>query len=430
MYAMDKYWMGLIILQFISLTTSNTCKVGNVRTCQDFSLIRFIDLHVFIAVQELDEMCSRLEKAMSCVYTTGQLDQCDLVTKFPFDTQRGVINAVCDTRRLDYLNSVKCFHRERTKTVITKVCLPKLVNSHTMLGGPCGTTKEISDCARNTIQMTDGCSSSDADFMSDLMDIYLQPAKEIFNCSVVGPATVTPTRERYRQREDEDGAYRASVTSFIANHEQEQQGISRSISKNSTREVNVVEVGDGANPPQTAIWIASGELHAHEDTSQETTSSKLQLSNGKIDDSILDRIATTDLLESEKSDGTDVRVTQSGQHHLDLKNRLNTSTTASIHFNSSTTSMATESADRAQLEKLSITPSSVETELEVADRNDQFWSQETVNNATVHTTTKLNVQLNVKSARSTQGAPNSATTIMNDISQIWVMLVTIMIVLA
>ncbi|KAH9492562.1 hypothetical protein Btru_025916, partial [Bulinus truncatus] len=151
------------------------CPKQDLTLCTGYHLIGSPLFKAFYPIQELNETCNLSILALKCVENLQEF--CPAESKMPYDIHRNVINAVCDIRRHEYIQSIPCFTKSEIESRTHKECfvhLPHLLS--------CTGLSRTVECTGNVVSMTDGCKRSDVELMMYLVKIFLKPVSELIPC--------------------------------------------------------------------------------------------------------------------------------------------------------------------------------------------------------------------------------------------------------
>ncbi|KAK0064034.1 hypothetical protein Bpfe_006719 [Biomphalaria pfeifferi] len=170
------FWV-FTVLVLVEAQLEKKCSLNAIRGCNNFSLLQGTEFHAFFDTATYSEKCRALQSGLKCVQDAQT--SCEPQLRLPFDSQRTVIEAVCQTRSQEYKESMACYSKPRLKNDIGSNCLTMLSSS----GLSCATFNETVKCVKVAVTMTDGCTARDATLMEDLARLYVKPSVDFLNCS-------------------------------------------------------------------------------------------------------------------------------------------------------------------------------------------------------------------------------------------------------
>ncbi|XP_013089916.2 uncharacterized protein LOC106073816 [Biomphalaria glabrata] len=170
-----------LIFPVLATPANKSCPVEKVRNCSDYESISLARFHAFLPKTEEESYCKRVVAALQCA--AESTENCSLYETLLFDTQRGVIDMICNSRKQEFTKSQACFSQLEVKEAVIKKCMSSVPPTQN-LKNPCGNLLLAPTCARDTLIGIKGCSESDAVYMSDLVKAFIKPTVDIFKCPV------------------------------------------------------------------------------------------------------------------------------------------------------------------------------------------------------------------------------------------------------
>ncbi|KAH9503007.1 hypothetical protein Btru_072599 [Bulinus truncatus] len=187
--------IAAVVFTVSASTTKYGCTLDHVRPCPRYNSIAVPRFYPFEDNSGSDERCREIRTALQC---TADIQQnCSRFDTLLFDTQRGVIDMICDSRKQDFIQSESCFRKDEVRDSVIKKCMSSIPPAQN-LKNPCSHLLIAPTCARDVVFAVKGCSESDAVLLHDLVKAFLKPTVETFTCPGLAdsfiPSTTLPKK--------------------------------------------------------------------------------------------------------------------------------------------------------------------------------------------------------------------------------------------
>lgn len=173
----------------VRLPPSLTCNIRDAANCPYIDLTSE-DVWDFIAKEDLEPKCRKLQAALSCALKPEITTGCSSDETIVFKTVQAFTTAICDTHRYAYLQGVDCFMQEEVKDA-AQTCKRSFKRMSRIEPCMANAVTDTRMCFREEMTAS-GCTAEDNNLIAYLADVYLLPYNTKYGCGWDSSITVGP----------------------------------------------------------------------------------------------------------------------------------------------------------------------------------------------------------------------------------------------